>query len=145
MSELDKMSDDQMSKFFLVKSEDQHKINVRLAELEPLLPTFSKMLKKRGVTKHMVYEHYIKQCPDGYKSSAFLIRLNAYMNIGNASLKMEHKAGDKMFVDFTGKKLQIVDAESGEVRDVEVFVAILGCSQLTFVTAVELPSKKKIL
>lgn len=49
---------------------------------------------------------------------------------------MEHKAGDKMFVDFTGKKLQIVDAESGAVRDVEVFVAILGCSQLTFVTRV---------
>src|SRR5690606_35107354 len=68
-----------------------------------------------------------------------------YMNIGKASMKMEHKAGDKMFVDFTGKKLQLVDKESGEIQDVEVFVAILGCSQLTFVTAVATQQKEDFI
>jgi len=50
---------------------------------------------------------------------------------------MEHKAGDKMFIDYTGEKLQVVDPTSGEMKAMEVFVAILGASQLTYVEAVE--------
>jgi transposase len=144
MNELDKMSDAQLSKAFLVKDETP-KVNVRLSDLQMQLPALAQMLKKRGVTKRMVYEHYLQQCPDGYKSSAFLIRLNQYINVGKASMKMEHKAGDKMFVDFTGKKLQIVNRESGEIQDVEVFVAILGCSQFTFVTAVKTQQKEDFI
>lgn len=48
-------------------------------------------------------------------------------------MHMEHKAGDKMYVDFAGEKLSITDQQTGEVQYVEVFVAILGCSQLTYV------------
>lgn len=144
MAELDKMSDAQLSKAFLVK-EETPKVNARLSQLELQLPALVQMLKKRGVTKAMVYQHYVQQHPDGYKSSAFLERLNQYLNIGKTSMKMEHKAGDKMFVDFTGKKLQIIDKESGEIQDVEVFVAILGCSQLTFVTAVATQQKEDFI
>jgi transposase len=50
---------------------------------------------------------------------------------------MNHKAGDKMFVDYTGQKLSIVDTYTGEIKAVEVFVAILGGSQYTYVEAVE--------
>jgi transposase len=56
-------------------------------------------------------------------------------------MKMEHRAGDKLFVDFTGRKLQLVDRQTGEVRESEVFVAILGCSQLIFVMAVATQQK----
>src|SRR5450432_125097 len=94
------------------------------------------MLKKRGVTKQMVHQKYLHQYPDGYKSSSFLEKLNQFMQVGKSSMKMVHKAGDKLFVDFTGQKLHLVDEQTGEVTDVEVFVAILGCSQLTFVMAV---------
>ncbi len=144
LEDLDKLSDIQLSKLFLVND----KIllpNKRLTELEPLLPNLSKMLKKRGTTKAMVYECYCKQCPDGYKSSAFIEKLNSYMNIGNCSMKMQHKAGDKLFVDYTGKKLQLVDQQTGEVKSVEVFVAILGCSQLIFVMAVATQKKEDFL
>ncbi len=41
-------------------------------------------------------------------------------------MHIEHKAGDKVFVDFTGQKLARVDRKTGEIKDVEVFVAILG-------------------
>ena len=47
-------------------------------------------------------------------------------------MHIEHKAGEKMFVDYTGKKLQIFDSMSGQKKDVEVFVAILAASQLTY-------------
>ena len=48
---------------------------------------------------------------------------------------MDHKAGDKLFVDFTGKHLEIVNRQTGEIQDVEVFVAVLGASQRTYVEA----------
>jgi transposase len=48
---------------------------------------------------------------------------------------MEHKAGDKLYVDYTGSKLAITDRESGEIKEVEVFVAVLGASQYTYVEA----------
>ena len=140
MDQIDKMSDTQMSKAFLTKPALPNP-NKRLSDLNSLLPSLVAMLKKRGVTKQMVYDKYFSSCNDGYKRSTFLERLNIFMNVVKGSMRMEHKAGDKMFVDFTGKKLQIVDPSSGEVTDMEVFVAILGCSQLTFVMA--MPSQKK--
>jgi transposase len=142
--ELEKMSDSQLLKAFLIT--DKIKVPCkRLADLEPQLPLFATMLKKRGVTKGIVYQNYLLQYPDGYKSSAFMERLNGYLDAGKPSMKIEHKAGDKMFVDFTGKKLQLVDSQSGEVQDVEVFVAILGCSQLTFAVAVASQQKEDFI
>jgi len=144
LEELDRMSDAQMSKAFLVKQSVAIP-DKRVTDLEALLPTLVSMLKKRGVTKQMVYEKYIASCPDGYKSSAFRERLNAFTHQGRGSMRMEHKAGDKMFVDYTGKKLQVVDKLSGEITDVEVFVAILGCSQLTFVMAMASQRKEDFI
>jgi len=51
-------------------------------------------------------------------------------------MHMEHKAGDRTFVDFTGEKINIVDPKTGEVRQAEIFTAILGASQLAYVEAV---------
>lgn len=144
IAQIEAMNDAEMSRLFLIH-EPLVVINKRLSDLESLLPSLAVMLKKRGVTKGMVYEKYKAQCPDGYMSSAFLERLNHYMQIGKPSMKMIHKAGDKMFVDFTGQKLQLVDALSGEMSEVEVFVAILGCSQLTFVMAVHSQCKEDFI
>lgn len=57
-------------------------------------------------------------------------------------MHIEHKAGDKMFMDFAGEKLSIVDRKTREIRKVEVFVAILGASQLTYLEATETQGKK---
>lgn len=60
-------------------------------------------------------------------------------------MKMTHKAGDKLFVDFTGQKLYLVDKLIREISDVEVFVAIMGCSELTFVMAVSSQRKEDFI
>jgi transposase len=60
-------------------------------------------------------------------------------------MHLEHKAGDKLFVDYTGKKLSIVDRQTGEIRQVEVFVGILGASQLTYVEATESQNKEDFI
>lgn len=139
MQDIEAMSDAQLVKAFLLEKPKTG--NKRANDLDFLFPVLVARLKKRGITKKIIYEQYIKEHPDGYKHSAFLVRLNNYTGIIKPSMRVEHKSGDKLFVDFTGKRLSIVDNDSGEVQELEVFVAILGCSQLTFVTAV--PSQKK--
>jgi len=60
-------------------------------------------------------------------------------------MRMEHKAGDKLYVDFAGDKLQIIDKQTGEIQNVEVFVAILGASQLTYAEAVMTQQKEDFI
>ena len=139
IDQVDSMGDGQLAKAFFIQKPKT--VSSRVMDLDALLPELAVRLRKRGVTKQMVYADYIRQCPEGYKHSAFLVRLNAYMGMSKPSMRVPHKVGDKLFIDFTGKRLQVVDTATGEVQDVEVFVAILGCSQLTYVTAV--PSQKK--
>jgi transposase len=60
-------------------------------------------------------------------------------------MHIEHKAGDKMYIDFAGEKLSTTDKETGELHEVEVFAAILGCSQLTYVEAVRSQRKEDLI
>jgi len=137
------MSDKQLAKAFLI---EKPKVEcIRSVELELMLPDLAARLKKRGVTKQMVYRYYVSQCANSFKHSAFLVRLNTYMGMSKPSMRVPHKVGDKLFIDFTGKKLHIVDEATGEVQDMEVFVAILGCSQLTYVTAVASQKKEDFI
>lgn len=50
-------------------------------------------------------------------------------------MRQEHAAGDKVFVDYSGKKIPIVDCKTGEIREAEIFVAVLGASSFTFAEA----------
>src|SRR5436190_15795204 len=104
LEQIEAMSDAQMSRLFLINERIEIP-DKRAEDLEALLPSLASMLKKRGVTKRMVHEKYLLECPQGYLSSAFLVRLNNYLQVGKTSMKMVHKAGDKLFVDFTGQKL----------------------------------------
>jgi transposase len=63
----------------------------------------------------------------------------------NPTMHMEHKAGDKLYVDFAGDKLEIINEQTGELKPVEVFVAILGASQLTYVEAVMTQQKEDFI
>ncbi|NTW34412.1 MAG: transposase, partial [Bacteroidetes bacterium] len=84
-----------------------------------------------------LWEEYSDNTTDGFQSTGFYKHYRLWKGRSHPSMRMTHKAGDKMFVDFTGKKLEIIDVSTGEITTVEVFVAILGASQLTYVQAVE--------
>ena len=58
---------------------------------------------------------------------------------------MVHKAGDKLFVDFAGEKLQVVNKNTGEITEVEVFVGVLGCSQRTYAEACYTQQKEEFI
>lgn len=104
-------------------------------------PHFVKELKRTGVTLQLLWEEYREQHPDGYKYSQFCYHFQKWRDNADLSMHIEHKAGDKMFVDFTGKHLFLVDRETGEIRNVEVFVAVLGASQRTYVEATKTQKK----
>jgi len=96
---------------------------------------FRQELKKPGCTKQALWGEYLLKVPDGYCYTQFCEHLNRWLRQLKGSGKLVHKAGDKVYVDYTGKKLHYIDQSSGEVIDVEVFVAILPCSAYTFVAA----------
>jgi transposase len=108
----------------------------RYEQLQRLLPDLEKRFKQKGVTIHMLWKQYLQLYPGGYGHTQFHTHFTVYIGRAKAVMHMDHKAGDKMYIDFAGEKLSITDKESGEVQAVEVFIAILGCSQLTYVEAV---------
>lgn len=105
----------------------------------------SKELKRVGVTRMILWEEYHRDHPEGYGYSQFCYHYQQWARCQELSMHIEHKAGEKMFVDFAGKKLALVDRTSGEIRPVEVFVAILGASQLIYVEAVMSQKKRDFL
>jgi len=115
--------------------------NERYKELLSLFPYFEKELKRTGVTMQLLWEEHKEENPNHYGYSQFCHHYFHWRKEKKVSMRMGHKAGDKVFVDFTGKKLSITDPDTGEIQELEVFVAVLGASQLSYIEAV--PSQKK--
>ncbi|MGJ1333322.1 IS21 family transposase [Sphingobacterium siyangense] len=117
----------------------------RLQALQKRFPQMDKELKRTGVTRKILWESYLKDHPDGLQYTQFCFYYNQWKARVNPVMHIDHKAGDKMYIDFAGKKLEMVDPQSGEIREMEVFVAILGASQLTYVEAVESQGKEDLI
>ena len=113
--------------------------------LETFFTTMEKELKKRGITRQILWERYIAVHPDGYKVSQFKYHYQQWLRRSKPVMHIEHIAGDKMYIDFAGEKLHIVNKETGEVTDAEVFISVLGASQLTYVEAVLTQSKEDFI
>lgn len=117
----------------------------RLRTLQRCFPHIDKELKRTGVNRRMLWEAYKKEFPDGFAYTQFCFHLTKWKARVNPVMHQDHKAGDKLYVDFAGVKLNLTDKETGEVTDVEVFVAILGASQLTYVEAVMSQQKEDFI
>jgi transposase len=120
-------------------------IDKRYEDLLKILPLLEKEMKRKGMTLQRVLEQYIQQYPDGYLKSQFHYHYSEYTKRPEPVMRIQHKAGDKIYIDFAGDKLSIVDQDTGEVKEVEVFIAILGCSQLTYVEAVGSQKKEDLI
>ncbi|MEA3373710.1 MAG: IS21 family transposase [Campylobacterota bacterium] len=92
--------------------------------------------KKKGMTRHLLWEEYKEQHPDGYGISQFKEYYSRFKKRLNPSMRQIHYAGDKLFVDFSGLTMPIHNARTGEVHKAQIFVAVLGASGYTFVHAV---------
>ena len=133
--EVSKLSDKDLDELFCKEPEEI--ADERLAALHIFFKDNEKRLQQRGVTILRLWELYKRDYVGGFSRATFYHHYNLWRRRAKPSMHMEHKAGDKVFVDYTGEKLHIVDELTGEIKAVEVFVAILGASQLTYVEAVE--------
>jgi transposase len=108
----------------------------RFEHLKDQLGYFEKELKKVGVNRRVLWEEYRQSYLGGYGYTQFCHHLNQQLIARRPSMVLTHKPGEKLFVDFAGKKLFYVDRDTGEIIECSVFVACLPYSDYCFVMAV---------
>lgn len=132
-SDITGFSDDDLEELLTAR----RKKNERYKILFGYFGYFIKELKRVGVNLLLLWEEYKLENGNHYSYTQFCYHFQMWRSSTQLTMHIDHKAGDKMFVDFAGKKLKITDWMSGKETDVEVFVALLGASQYTYVEAVE--------
>lgn len=141
-SELLELDDKSIYDLFPNESEiEAHRFN----ELSSFFSYFEQELKKPGCTLQVLWRDYFDRHPNGYKSSQFNYHFNKWRDKKQTSCKLDHKSGECLFVDYTGKKLSYIDKSTGEIIEVNVFVAVLPASSYTFVMASATQSKEDFI
>jgi transposase len=144
---LEKASLDKMDILSLLKLEDPvlegrfHPGNpsykdARYEQFKGHIDYFIKELDRVGVTKQLLWEEYKRDYPQGYSYSQFCYHLKQHQVASKPSMVLSHKAGEKLYMDFAGKKLSYINPATGEIIYCQVFVACLPYSDYSFVMAV---------
>ena len=98
--------------------------------------TVHQELKRKGMTKQLLWEEYTAQYPNRcYSYSQYCDRYRQWLKQQKHSMRQTHKAGEKCFVDYCGPTVPIINPQTGEVRTAQVFVAVLGASNYTYAEA----------
>ena len=135
------LSDTDLTELFYGKPKPNGKVD----KLKEKFPYFTKELKRTGVTLQQLWREYLNEEPQGLQYSQFCYHYQQWRQDAKLSMHIEHKAGDKLFVDYTGKKLYLTDRKTGERQAVEVFLAILPASQFTYAEAAEDQSQESFV
>jgi transposase len=122
---------------------DDAQLEARLYPIKPVasdipLPDFAHLqreLARPGVTRLLLWQEYKAQHPNGLQYSAFCDHFRAFSNTAEPLLRFEHRAGEKCFVDYAGHTVGVIDRSTGEIRQAQIFVAVLGCSNYTYAEA----------
>jgi transposase len=102
------------------------------------LPDWEKLhleLRKKGVTLRLLWVEYLEKYPQGYGYSQFCNLYREWAKKIKPTMRLDHKAGEKMFVDYAGQTIPVIDPTTGEIQEAEIFVAVLGASNYTYVEA----------
>lgn len=101
----------------------------------PEWATVQKELRRKGVTLQLLWLEYKAVHPDGYQYTQFATLYRRWKQSLDLVLRQEHKAGEKAFVDYAGQTIPVVDPRTGEIREAQLFVGVLGASNYTFAEA----------
>jgi len=107
--------------------------------LTGMLPDYAYIhqeLKRKGVTKQLLWEEYRQQYPNNYYSySHFCNHYRSWCCEKKLTMRQVHVAGEKVFVDYAGHTIEITDPETDEITKAQIFIAVLGASNYTYVEA----------
>jgi transposase len=101
----------------------------------PDWPTVHRELRRTGVTLQLLHLEYKAAHPDGYQYTQFCRHYRRWAGRVDVVMRQEHRAGEKLFVDWAGATIPIVDPTTGAVWQAALFVAVLGASSYTYVEA----------
>ena len=104
-------------------------------QLAPDFALVHQELKRAGVTLMLLWEEYARDNALAYKYTSFCIKYRAFAQRQQRSMRQIHIAGEKLFVDYAGSTVPIVDAGTGEISQAQIFVATLGASNYTYACA----------
>ncbi len=107
----------------------------RRVQARPDWPMIHRELRRKDVTVALLWEEYRAAHPDGYGYSRFCELYRRWEGRLTPTMRQHHVAGERMFVDYAGATLPVIDAATGAVREAQLFVGVLGASNLTFAEA----------
>ncbi len=102
---------------------------------EPDWSVIGKELKRKAVTLRLLWQEYRENHSDGYGYSQFCVLHRSWAKTLPVSMRQNHKAGEKLFVDYAGMRMPLTNPKTGEITPVEIFVAALGASQYLYAEA----------
>lgn len=130
-SQISQMGDTDLEK--ILKSKKGRK--KQISRPQPAFPLIHRELQKKGVTLQLLWEEYKEKNPDGYGRTQFCDLYKTWNQKLDLTMRQSHKAGEKMFVDYSGQTVTISDPTTGDLRMAQIFVAVLGASNYTFAEA----------
>ena len=122
--------------------------NTKQAALELIHPDWNSIreeLTKKGMTRALLYEELKSSQPNLYSYSQFNRYYSRFIKSINPSMRQVHYGGDKLFIDYSGLTMPIVDQRTGEISKAQIFVCVLGSSGYTFVHATPTQSTKDFI
>ncbi len=140
--EINELSDEDLAELFTITEEP---INKRTESVLKYLQALDRDIKTQKKPIKTLWEDYLIKHPDGLGLSHFKRHIASWRSRIQPSMRFEHKAGDKMYIDFAGEKLVLKCKETNLTKPVEVFVSILGASQLTYIEAVMTQQKEDFI
>ncbi len=121
---------------------DDAKLEALLFPRAPLLvtrhaePDFAHLhqeLKRKGITLQLLWEEYAGAHPgQAYRYSQFCLLFRRFQGSLKRSMRQVHRAGDKLFIDYSGDTVAVINGATGEIRSAEIFVAVLGASSYVY-------------
>jgi transposase len=102
---------------------------------EPDWAGIHRELKRKHVTLSILWDEYIDRHPDGYRYSRFCELYRGWAARLSVTMRQSHAGGDKLFVDYAGDGVAVVDRLTGEIRQAQIFVAVMGASNFTYAEA----------
>ena len=104
-------------------------------QIEPDYAFIHQELKRPGVTLQLLWEEYARGNELAYRYTSFCVKYRSWAQGLKRSMRQTHLAGERLFVDYAGQTLAMIDAATGEIRRAQIFVAVLGASNYTYACA----------
>jgi len=93
-------------------------------------------LKRKGVTLQLLWAEYVAaEAGDALRYSQFCERFRQWQGMQRRSMRQQHQAGEKLFIDYCGPTVPVIDGMTGEITRAQIFVAVWGASNYTFAEA----------